>query len=70
MFVGFQSEKFLDFQKDLLQDFVAELKDKIANETYDIDVVKNNFEIALQNLNIKLKSFADKVRDVDFFGIK
>lgn len=70
MFVGFQSDKFLDFQKDLLQDFVAELKDKISDENYDIDAVKNTFEIALQNLNIKLKSFADKVRDIDFFGIK
>ncbi|MCX6824706.1 MAG: hypothetical protein NTY80_00640 [candidate division SR1 bacterium] len=70
MFVGFQSDKFLDFQKDLLQDFVAELKDKISDENYDIEEVKNNFEIALQNLNIKLKAFADKVRDVDFFGIK
>lgn len=70
MFVGFESDKFLDFQKDLLQDFVAELRDKITDENYDIDIVKNNFEIALQNLNVKLKSFADKVRDIDFFGIK
>ena len=70
MFVGFQSNKFLDFQKDLLQDFVAEFKDKISDDNYDIDDVKNNFEIALQNLNVKLKAFADKVRDVDFFGIK
>ncbi len=70
MFVGFQSDKFLDFQKDLLQDFVAELNDKISDENYDIEHIKNNFEIALQNLNIKLKAFADKVRDVDFFGIK
>jgi len=70
MFVGFQSDKFLDFQKDLIQDFVAELKDKINDEQYDIDNVKNNFEILLQNLNVKLKAFADKVRDVDYFGIK
>lgn len=70
MFVGFQSHKFVDFQKDLLQDFVAEFKDKVNNENYDIDDVKNNFEIALQNLNVKLKAFADKVRDVEYFGIK
>ena len=70
MFVGFQSDKFLDFQKDLLQDFVAELKDKISDDNFDLEDVKNNFEIALQNLNVKLKAFADKVRDVDFFGIK
>ena len=70
MFVGFQSDKFLDFQKDLLQDFIAELKDKINDENYELEDVKNNFEISLQNLNIKLKAFSDKVRDVDFFGIK
>ncbi len=70
MFVGFQSDKFLDFQKDLIQDFVAELKDKINDEQYDVEDVKNNFEIVLQNLNVKLKAFADKVRDIDYFGIK
>lgn len=70
MFVGFESDKFLDYQTDLLQDFVAELKDKINDEHYDVDEVKQQFEIALQNLNVKLKAFADKVRDVDYFGIK
>lgn len=70
MFIGFQSDKFLDFQKDLLQDFIAELRDKISDENYDIKDVKNNFEITLQNLNIRLKAFADKVRDVEFFGVK
>ena len=70
MFVGFESDKFLDYQNDLLQDFVAELKDKISDEHYDVDDVKHHFEISLQNLNTKLKAFADKVRDVDYFGIK
>ena len=70
MFVGFQSEKFLDFQRDLLEDFIVELKDKIVDEHYDIDEIKQHFEIALQNLNVKLKAFADKVRDVEYFGIK
>ncbi len=70
MFVGFQSDKFLDFQKDLIQDLVAELKDKINDEQYDVEDVKNNFEIVLQNFNVKLKTFADKIRDIDYFGIK
>ncbi len=70
MFVWFEADKFLDFQKDLLQDFLAELKDKISDENYDIDDIKNHFEVALQNLNVKLKAFADKVRDIDFFPIK
>jgi rubrerythrin len=70
MFIGFQTDKFLDFQKDLIQDFVAELKDKINNEHYDIDDMKDYFETSLQNLNVKFKAFADKVRDVDYFAIK
>ena len=70
MFTGFQSDKFLDFQKDLLQDFIVDFKDKINEEHYDIDEVKKHFEISLQNLNVKLKSFADKVRDVEYFNIK
>jgi hypothetical protein len=60
----------LDFQKDLLQDFLAELKDKIIHQNYEINDVKDYFETSLQNLNIKLKAFADKVRDIDFFPIK
>ncbi len=71
LFAGFGSEKFIDYQKDLLQDFIAEIVEKVGEEEdYDLDVVKNHFEIALQNLNTKLKAFADKVRDVDFFEIK
>jgi hypothetical protein len=61
----------VDYQKDLIQDFVGEVMEKVGEEeSYDIDVVKSHFEIALQNLNTKLKAFADKVRDVDFFEIK
>ena len=71
LFVGFGVDKFVDYQKDLVQDFVAEVMEKVGEEeSYDIDVLKSHFEIALQNLNTKLKAFADKVRDVDFFEIK
>jgi hypothetical protein len=71
LFVGFGVDKFVDYQKDLIQDFVAEVMEKVGEEeSYDIDVLKSHFEIALQNLNTKLKAFADKVRDVDFFEIK
>lgn len=69
--VGFGVKKFLDYQKDLLQDFVAEIMEKVwEEESYDIDILKSHFEIALQNLNTRLRAFADKVRDVDFFEIK
>lgn len=71
LFVGFGAPKFVDYQKDLIQDFVAEMVEKIGDEeSYDIDVIKSHFEVALQGLNVKLKSFADKVRDIDFFPLK
>ncbi|MFA7718066.1 MAG: hypothetical protein WC875_05105, partial [Candidatus Absconditabacterales bacterium] len=71
LFVTFSSDKFVDYQKDLMQDFIAEVMEKVGEEEdYDMDVIKSHFEVALQNLNTKLKAFADKVRDVDFFEIK
>jgi hypothetical protein len=66
----FSTDKFLDYQKDLINEFLSEMVDKTSNDDYEINEVKSNFESSLQNLNTKLKLFADKVRDVDFFLIK
>lgn len=65
-----ENDQFLDYQKDLLHDFIAEFLDYLKVEVYDLDEIKSEFEIALQNLNTKLKLFADKVRDVDHFSLK
>lgn len=69
-YVVLDSEKFLEYQKDLIQDFLADLKEKIDTEVYDEWDLKNNLENGLQSLNVKLKLFADKVSDVDHFSIK
>jgi len=69
-FVVLESEKFLEYQKDLIQDFLADLMEKINTEVYDEWDLKNNLENCLQNLNVKLKLFADKVTDVERFPIK
>ena len=69
-FVVLDSEKFLEYQKDLIQDFLADLKEKIDTEIYDEWDLKTNLENGLQSLNVKLKLFADKVTDVDHFFIK
>jgi hypothetical protein len=66
----FDTDKFLDYQKDLVQEFLANYLDYLKEESYDLGVVKAEFEIALQNLNTKLKLFADKVNDVEYFSIK
>ncbi len=70
LFCLFETDKFLDYQKELIQDFIVELKDKINIEGLSIDKIKTEFEVALQNLNSKLKIFADKVRDIEYFKIK
>jgi len=69
-YVVLESEKFLEYQKDLIQDFLADLMEKINTEVYDEWDLKNNLESGLQNLNVKLKLFADKVTDVERFPIK
>lgn len=68
--VLFQQKKFLDNQKDIIEEFVGELFDRLSADDYDLEEVKNNFEIMLQNLNTKLKSFADQFSEVEFFQIK
>lgn len=68
--ITFNTDKFLDYQKDLIQEFFANFIDQSSDSVFDLDEVKQSFEIWLQDLNTKLKVFADKVRDVDFFSIK
>lgn len=70
LFCLFETDKFLEYQKELIQDYIVELKDKIDVEWMPIEKIKSEFEIALQWLNSKLKLFADKVRDVEYFQIK
>jgi len=69
-YVVLESEKFLEYQKDLIQDFLADFIEKINTEVYDEWDLKSNLESWLQNLNVKLKLFADKVTDVERFPIK
>ncbi len=69
-YVVMETEKFLDYQKDLLQDFLADFVDKANTKIYDEWDLKTYLEEGLQNLNVKLKSFADKVSDIKRFPIK
>lgn len=70
LFVEFPTEKFVEYQKDLVQEFMANLLDDIENNEYEIDEIRMKCEVALQDLNTKLKAFADKVRDTEYFEIK
>lgn len=71
VFVECDTEKFLQYQKDILEDFVAEFTSAIKNaDAVDINDVKTFFEESLQVLNTKLKQFAEKVRDIEKFQLK
>ena len=60
----------MDNQKDLIQDFSADLIDKLNTDVLDLNDIKTEFEIQLQNLNTKLKSVADQFDNIEYFPIK
>lgn len=65
------AEKFLQYQKDILEDFVADFVATIQNEEgEDISNIKKTFEQSLQTLNTKFSQFAEKVHDVEKFYLK
>lgn len=71
VFVECSKEKFLQYQKDILEEFVADFTNTIkTSEELDYIDIKEIFEQSLQLLNTKLKQFAEKVRDVERFQLK
>ena len=71
VFVQCSKEKFLQYQKDILEEFVADFTNTIkTSEELDTMDIKEIFEQSLQLLNTKLKQFAEKVRDVEHFQLK
>ncbi len=71
VFVVCSKEKFLQYQKDIIEEFVADFTNIIrTSEELDVDDIREIFEQNLQLLNTKLKQFAEKVRDVERFSLK
>ena len=71
VFVQCSKEKFLQYQKDILEEFVANFTNIIkTSEELDVIDIRDIFEQNLQLLNTKLKEFAEKVRDIDHFSLK
>ena len=71
VFVQCSKEKFLQYQKDILEEFVADFTNTIrTSEEVDVIDIRDIFEQNLQLLNTKLKQFAEKVRDVEHFSLK
>lgn len=71
VFVQCSKERFLWYQKDILEEFVADFTNIIkTSEELDSEDIREIFEQNLQLLNTKLKQFAEKVRDIEHFSLK
>ncbi len=64
------SDKFLEYQKTILDEFFAQLFDLTYSEDVLFDEIIDGFEMLLQALNTKLETFASKINDVPFFDIR
>jgi len=64
IYIQLHSEKFLEYQKEILQEFVADFLDKTKDQPLTSKEIEQLLESELQKLNTKLQSFAGKLRDV------
>lgn len=64
------TDKFVDYQKDLISEFVADLSNEWSKTDISFRKFKQYVEFALQELNSKLAVFAEKVTDTPSFDIR
>jgi len=69
-YIVLDTEKFVDYQKDLLQDFLSVVVEALERPETTFDSFKRDFEQALQDLNNKLGIFAEKIKDVPTFSLR
>ena len=71
VFIECSTKTFINSQKSILTDFVSDFTNTIkTSEELDTMDIREIFEQSLQLLNTKLKSFAEKMRNVDHFQLK
>jgi hypothetical protein len=68
--ISIVTDKFVDYQKDLITEFIADLNNEASKENTSFRTFKNYVEFALQELNSKLVVFAEKVTDTPSFDIR
>lgn len=68
--IALLSDKFIEYQKTILDEFFAQLFDLTYSEDVMFDDVINGFEVLLGELNAKLDTFASKITDAPFFDIR
>jgi hypothetical protein len=64
VYIQINSEKFVDYQKEIFEEFVADFVDRMQDSVLTSKEVEEMLEGQLQELNAKLQAFADKLRDV------
>lgn len=64
VYLQIHGEKFVEYQKEILQEFVADFVDQVRDEPLSSKEVEEILEKQLQTLNSKLQAFADKLREV------
>ncbi|MEF2175182.1 MAG: hypothetical protein V3575_01815 [Candidatus Absconditabacteria bacterium] len=57
------SEKFVEYQKDLFNEFFSQVIEKLGEENISIKDFQRFFEVHLQELNTKLNAFVSKIKD-------
>jgi hypothetical protein len=64
VYIQIWSEKFVDYQKEIFEEFVADFVDDIKDSMLSSDEIEKRLEKFLQWLNSKLQAFAEKLRNV------
>jgi len=64
VYIQIWSEKFVDYQKEIFEEFVADFVDKIKESVLTAKETETLLESHLQWLNAKLQAFAEKLRNV------
>lgn len=70
VYIQIWSEKFVDYQKEIFDEFVADFVDDIKDNMLTDDEVEKRLEKYLQGLNSKLQAFAEKLRNVPKCDLK
>jgi hypothetical protein len=68
--IAIVTDKFVDYQKDLIAEFIADLSNEAHKQEMSFRKFKWYVEFALQELNSKLAVFAEKVTDTPSFDIR
>lgn len=69
--VCFLTDKFLEYQKDLFNEFISDISEKLSyHQDFTIRQLQSDIEEKLQIMNSKLNTFSEKIHDVEKFDIR